>query len=99
MEKIFQVEVKDNIIPLPEKFSSGIVRRLKEGCLLVVPQRKSKALFISKEEREFAGIGERALLVDCGRYYEIWNPEKFREFEKETEPYFEEIAERLIIDP
>ncbi len=97
MFKRYQVKIIDNLILLPKGFSPGVVKKVGEGCLFVLPDRKGKLLFVSEEEKLFANIKEEALIVDCGRYYEIWNPVSLEKSEKDTMVRFNEISEKLEI--
>ncbi len=99
MKRNLQVKVKKGEIILPVGFSSGFLERFKEeGCLFVIPQGWGRKLNLPKEEREFAGIGNEVQIVNCGDYFEIWNPQRFEDFIKKEEELYEEIAERLDIE-
>ncbi len=89
------LEVEGGKIVLPEGFFSGPVKRLdEEGCLYIVPQGKSRVIVLLKEDMEYAGIENLALIIGCGFWYETWNSQRLKDFEEETES-IEEIAERL----
>ncbi len=91
------VKIRNDKIRLPENFCAGKIGRHKEeGCLFVIPQTKGKVLALSREEKEFAKITDKALVVGCGNFFEIWNPQRFKNFIAKER--MEEIAERLSIE-
>ena len=85
-------------VSLPEGFFSGTVGKLYlEKCLFVIPEGEGRVISISENQKKFAGIEKNVLVVGCGSYFEIWDPESFRKFEEKLLKEYEEIAEKISI--
>ncbi len=96
MKRRHILKIRKGEIILPEGFSAGPVGRLEEEkCLFVIPRREGNVLALSNEERDFIEVTGKVLIAYCLNYFEIWNPCKFAEFEKETS--MEKLVERLGI--
>ena len=62
----------------------------------LVPDSHNR-LTIPEYLRKEAGIKNKILIIKIGNWYEIWNPEKFKKFEKENKKSFSTFAGKLNI--
>jgi len=94
-----KASVFEGKVVLPKKFYPGMVECSAEECLLVIPsslKKEEKEIFLSESQLSFIGAENKVLFVGCGSYFEIWNPEKFKEMKSEEADFFERNFEKLI---
>jgi MraZ protein len=51
---------------------------------------------ISRDHKELAGLDREALVIGAGRWIEIWNPERYKEYLAGFGMSWEEAAEKLF---
>jgi len=85
----FRETAKANSI---EKF---FLNRGFEKCLFMFSEDEWRIL-LPASLKDFAGIKNEVVLVGVSTRIEIWDKERWQEFCRNSQPAFEQIAERLI---
>jgi MraZ protein len=65
------------------------------GAFEVVPDGQGRIL-LPASLKDFAGIKNEVVLVGVSTRIELWDKERWQEFCRNSQPAFEQIAERLI---
>lgn len=83
---------------LAEPFSSGVgrdTRRFLLGGAFEVNLDSQGRFVIPPPLREYAEIREEVICLGIGHYLEIWNTQRWKEYQKYLDEHIEKIAEKL----
>lgn len=83
---------------LEEPFSSGVgrdTRRFLLGGAFEVGLDSQGRFVIPPALRKYAGIREEIICLGIGRYLEIWDAQRWEEYQQYLDEHIEKIAEKL----
>ncbi len=89
------IQERLSTIPFTRKDYRFFSRRFYSLACPVSPDRSGRILIPSHLVKE-ADLGKELLVIGVNRLIEIWNPQRFQDYQDEYAVSYEEVAERLF---
>lgn len=91
------VEARLKQIPFTKTEGRKFNRLFFSGAVEVAPDRLGR-LLIPKHLKEFAHIKQDLVIIGVSTRIEIWAKEQWQEFYQTSQPQFEDVAEKILLE-